>query len=132
MKIMLAADGSKFTKKALTFLVTSKSLATADDELVVFHVQDPVSPLVKNNLGSAEVEAYQRGQAEKGAEADQAISGQTCCALSLHVGGRPCYQRDCSGQQKRAGADDCHGSPCSWHGGQGTDGQRGAARDRGL
>ena len=65
MKILFAADGSKFTKKALTFLVASKSLATADDELVVFHVQDPVSPLVRNKLGSADVEAYQRGQAEK-------------------------------------------------------------------
>ena len=65
MKILLAADGSKFTKKALTFLITSKSLATADDELIVFHVQDPVSPQIKNKLGSAEVEAYQLGQAEK-------------------------------------------------------------------
>ena len=65
MKILLAADGSKFTKKALTFLIASKSLATADDELIVFHVQDPVSPQIKNKLGSAEVEAYQLGQAEK-------------------------------------------------------------------
>ena len=65
MKVLLAADGSKFTKKALTFLVASNSLATADDELIVFHVQDPVSPHIKNKLGSAEVEAYQLGQAEK-------------------------------------------------------------------
>ena len=65
MKILLAADGSKFTKKALTFLIESKSLATADDELIVFHVQDPVSSPIKNKLGSAEVEAYQLGQAEK-------------------------------------------------------------------
>ena len=65
MKILLAADGSKFTKKALTFLIASNSLATADDELIVFHVQDPVSPQIKNKLGSAEVEAYQLGQAEK-------------------------------------------------------------------
>ena len=65
MKILLAADGSKFTKKALTFLIASKSLATADDELIVFHVQDPVSPQIRNKLGSAEVDAYQLGQAEK-------------------------------------------------------------------
>ena len=65
MKILLAADGSKFTKKALTFLMTSKNLATADDELIVFHVQDPVSPQIQKKLGSAEVEAYQLGQAEK-------------------------------------------------------------------
>ena len=65
MKILLAADGSKFTKKALTFLIASKKLATTDDELIVFHVQDPVSPQIKNKLGSAEVDAYQLGQAEK-------------------------------------------------------------------
>ena len=65
MKILFAADGSKFTKKALTFLVASKNLATADDELIVFHVQDPVSPQIQKKLGSAEVEAYQLGQAEK-------------------------------------------------------------------
>ena len=51
MKVLLAADGSKFTKKALTFLITSNNLATADDELIVFHVQDPVSPLIKKNWG---------------------------------------------------------------------------------
>lgn len=65
MKILLAADGSKFTKKALTFLIESKSLAIGDDELIVFHVQDPVSLQIRNKLGSAEVEAYQLGQAEK-------------------------------------------------------------------
>jgi nucleotide-binding universal stress UspA family protein len=65
MKILLAADGSKFTKKALKFLVESKSLATAEDELIVFHVQDPVSSHIKNKLGLAEVEAYQLTQAEK-------------------------------------------------------------------
>ena len=46
-------------------MIASKKLATADDELIVFHVQDPVSPQIRNKLGSAEVEAYQLGQAEK-------------------------------------------------------------------
>ena len=31
----------------------------------MFHVQDPVSPQIRNKLGSAEVDAYQLGQAEK-------------------------------------------------------------------
>ena len=64
MKILFAADGSNFTKKALTFLVKNKSLLGPDDELVVLHVQDAISALVERKLGSAEVTAYQAKQAD--------------------------------------------------------------------
>ena len=39
MKILFAADGSKYTKKAIAFLVTHESLAGLEDELVVLNVQ---------------------------------------------------------------------------------------------
>ena len=65
MKILLAADGSKFTKKALAFLVTHESLAGAEDELVVLNVQVPVPGRVKSMLGSAEVAAYHQEEANK-------------------------------------------------------------------
>ena len=64
MKILFAADGSAFTKRALTFLVSNKSLLGEGDELVVLHVQDAISALVEKKLGSAEVTAYQAKQAE--------------------------------------------------------------------
>ena len=38
MKVLFAADGSKYTKKALAFLVTHESLAGPQDELVILHV----------------------------------------------------------------------------------------------
>ncbi len=64
MKILFAADGSTFTKRALTFLVKNKNLLGAADEVVVLHVQDVISAQVERKLGSAEVTAYQAKQAE--------------------------------------------------------------------
>jgi nucleotide-binding universal stress UspA family protein len=65
MKILLAADGSPFTKKALAFLVTHEGLAGPNDELVVLHVQPPVPPRVKTMVGAAAVADYHRQEADK-------------------------------------------------------------------
>ena len=64
MKILFAADGSTFTKRALSFLVSNKNILGPGDELVVLHVQDAISALVEKKLGSAEVTAYQAKQAD--------------------------------------------------------------------
>jgi nucleotide-binding universal stress UspA family protein len=65
MKIVFAADGSKFTKKALAFLATHENLAGPDDELVVLNVQPPVPPRVKTMLGAGVVNDYHRDEARK-------------------------------------------------------------------
>ena len=65
MKVLLAADGSKYTKKALAFLVTHQSLVNTNDELFVLNVQLPVPGRVKTMLGSAEVAAYHREEGDK-------------------------------------------------------------------
>ena len=65
MKIILAVDGSKFTKKALAFIATHENLAGPEDELVVLHVQPPVPPGVKSMLGAGAVATYHREEAEK-------------------------------------------------------------------
>jgi len=65
MKILLAADGSKYTKKALAFLVTHESLCGPDDELLVLNVQVPVPTRVKRMLGAAAVKAYHADEARK-------------------------------------------------------------------
>ena len=54
MKVLLAADGSKYTKKALAFLVNHESLVNSNDELFVLNVQLPVPGRVTSMLGSAE------------------------------------------------------------------------------
>ena len=65
MKILFAADGSKFTKKALAFLATHETLMGPDAELIVLNVQPAVSPRVKTLLGAATVRAWHQEEAEK-------------------------------------------------------------------
>jgi nucleotide-binding universal stress UspA family protein len=65
MKILFAADGSKFTKKALAFLATHENLAGPGDELVVVHVQPPVPPRVKTMVGGVIVNDYYRDESKK-------------------------------------------------------------------
>ncbi len=64
MKILFAADGSKYTKKALAFLVTHEALA-GDGELVVLNVQPVMPPRVKAMVGAAAVQSYQKDEADK-------------------------------------------------------------------
>ena len=65
MKILLAVDGSKYTKKALAFLVAHESLAGPEDELIVLNVQPPVPPRVKTMLGASAVTSYHSDEAQK-------------------------------------------------------------------
>lgn len=65
MRVLLAVDGSKFTKKALAFLATHETLAGPDAELVVLNVQPAVSPRVKTMLGAATVRAWHQEEADK-------------------------------------------------------------------
>jgi nucleotide-binding universal stress UspA family protein len=64
MKILLAADGSKFTKKALAFLVTHEGLADGG-ELVVLNVQPPLPPRVKTLAGAAVVADWYRDESTR-------------------------------------------------------------------
>jgi nucleotide-binding universal stress UspA family protein len=65
MKILLAADGSKFTKKALAYITANENLCGPDDELLVFNVQPAVPPRVKSMLGAAAVNEYHAEDARK-------------------------------------------------------------------
>jgi len=64
MRILLAADGSSFTRKALDFLAAHEAL-WAGAELVVLHVQPDLPPQVKGLMGAAAVSDYQRSEATK-------------------------------------------------------------------
>lgn len=65
MKILLAADGSKFTKKALAFLVTHEGLLEKDGELHVLYVQPSLPPRVKSALTREMTQSYYLDEAEK-------------------------------------------------------------------
>lgn len=65
MKILLAADGSSYTKKALAFLVTHEEIAGGDGHIVVMNVQPAMPPRVKSLVGAAAVADYHREESEK-------------------------------------------------------------------
>lgn len=65
MKILLAVDGSRYTKKALAFLVTHDEIAGGEGEVIVLNVQPAVPPRVKRMVGAAAVNDYHREEAEK-------------------------------------------------------------------
>lgn len=65
MKILLAVDGSPFTKKALGFLVANESLLAAPNHLHVLHVQPALPPHVKRVAGRKLVANYHQDEAEK-------------------------------------------------------------------
>ena len=65
MKILFAADGSKYTKKALAFLSTHEGLAGPSDQVIVLNVQSPVPSRVRSMLGAAEIAAYHAEESRK-------------------------------------------------------------------
>jgi nucleotide-binding universal stress UspA family protein len=65
MKILFAADGSSYTKKALAFLVTHEALLDESNELHVLHVQLNLPPRVKSVAGRDLVDTYYLSEAEK-------------------------------------------------------------------
>jgi nucleotide-binding universal stress UspA family protein len=65
MKIVLAADGSSYTKKALAFLVTNAEIAGSDARVVVVNVQPAMPPRVKSMVGASAVNDYHSEEAGK-------------------------------------------------------------------
>ncbi|CAA9385183.1 MAG: hypothetical protein AVDCRST_MAG51-82 [uncultured Ramlibacter sp.] len=65
MRIVLAADGSPYTKKALAFLANHESLAGPKDELLVLNVQPSMPPRVRSMVGAEAIAGYHQEEAEK-------------------------------------------------------------------
>jgi nucleotide-binding universal stress UspA family protein len=65
MKILLAVDGSQYTKKALAYLVVHESMLGPESEILVLNVQTPMPPRVKTMVGSEAVSSYQQEEADK-------------------------------------------------------------------
>lgn len=65
MKILLAVDGSKFTKKMLAYLTTHEELLGSGHNYTVLHVQAHLPPRVRAALGKGEVDAYHAEEGDK-------------------------------------------------------------------
>jgi len=65
MKILLAVDGSEYTKKMLAYLTTHEGLFTAANQYTIFTAQPALPPRARAAVGKEIVEKYQSEEAEK-------------------------------------------------------------------
>lgn len=66
MKILLAVDGSSFTKKMLAYLTTHDELfAVGSNQYTVLTVQAPLPPRARAALGKTEVDSYYDDETSK-------------------------------------------------------------------
>jgi nucleotide-binding universal stress UspA family protein len=77
MKVLLAVDGSKHTKKMLAYLSTHEGLLGATPDYVVFNVQLPIPPRAAKAVGKEIVESYHHAESE-------AVLSPVCKFLDRH------------------------------------------------
>ncbi len=65
MKILLAVDGSTYTKKMLAYLATHDQLFTSNNDYTVFTVQPVLPPRARAAVGKDIVDNYYSQEAEK-------------------------------------------------------------------
>lgn len=65
MKILLAVDGSPFSKKMLAYLATHETLLNKDNQYEVLTVQAALPPRARAAVGKEIVEQYYREECEK-------------------------------------------------------------------
>lgn len=65
MKILLAVDGSAYTKKMLAYLVTHEELFSTHHQFTLLNVQAQLPPRARNMLGKEAVDTYHREESEK-------------------------------------------------------------------
>jgi len=65
MKILLAVDGSAYTKKMLAYLTTHLEVFSASNEFTLFTVQMPLPPRARAAVGAQVVNSYYAEESEK-------------------------------------------------------------------
>jgi nucleotide-binding universal stress UspA family protein len=65
MKILLAVDGSPYTKKMLAYLATHSEVFSASNDYTVLTVQLAVPPRARTAVGKDVVDNYYKDEAEK-------------------------------------------------------------------
>lgn len=65
MKILLAIDGSAYTKKMVAYLVTHADMFSAANTYTLFHAQPQLPGRARAALGATVVKQYQSEEAEK-------------------------------------------------------------------
>ncbi|WP_313915243.1 universal stress protein [Tahibacter sp.] len=78
MKLLIAADGSEHSRRAVSYVITHWPALDPQLSVVLCHGDPPLTPHVSNALGRAEVERYHADNAAdalRDAQADFAAAG---------------------------------------------------------
>jgi nucleotide-binding universal stress UspA family protein len=65
MKILLAVDGSAYTKKMLAYLTTHDEVFSPKSQYTLFSVQSPLPPRARAAVGKEVADGYHADEAEK-------------------------------------------------------------------
>lgn len=65
MKILLAVDGSAYTKKMLAYLTTHLEVFSASNQFTLFTVQMPLPPRARAAVGAQVVNSYYAEESDK-------------------------------------------------------------------
>jgi nucleotide-binding universal stress UspA family protein len=65
MKILLAVDGSTYTKKMLAYLTTHEELFGSHNDITLFTVQSPLPPRARAAVGTEVANGYYADEANK-------------------------------------------------------------------
>jgi nucleotide-binding universal stress UspA family protein len=65
MKILLAVDGSEYTRKMLDYVISHKALFDASHEYTLLNAQSPLPPHARSAVGASVVQEYHRDEAQK-------------------------------------------------------------------
>jgi nucleotide-binding universal stress UspA family protein len=65
MKILLAVDGSSYSKKMLAYLSTHEALLSPDNAYTVFHAEPSLPARARSALGKTTVDDYYREESDR-------------------------------------------------------------------
>jgi nucleotide-binding universal stress UspA family protein len=90
MKILLAVDGSAYTKKMLAYLTTHDEMFGSGNDFTLITVQAPLPPRARSAVGAAAVNEYYEEESTKvTAPVIKLLKRQGLDAKALHKVGSP-------------------------------------------
>jgi nucleotide-binding universal stress UspA family protein len=88
MNILLAVDGSDYTKRMLAYVAAHEELFGSEHEYTAINVVAPLPPQVRSQLGSGVVDDYYADESKRVLDPVRAFAGQQKWALkTLHAVG---------------------------------------------
>jgi nucleotide-binding universal stress UspA family protein len=88
MKILLAVDGSEYTRKMLDYVISHTALFDASHEYTLLNAQSPLPPHARSAVGASVAQEYYQDEAQKVLEpALAALKGKGLRASSVWKAG---------------------------------------------